>query len=335
MLESSPLTDSFISVIAPLEGVADTRGFVIGASQVLMRNFENYELIIVDNGLSEEAIRTLLPLLAEYPGIRLIRLSRSYDRETAIFAGLDAAIGDHIGILLPESDSPEYIVELVNRTRAGYDIVYGVSTTPRHHSVWSRLTSRLFHWYTRRYLRLDIPTNTTYLIGFNRKAVNALTRIKGRYRHIRHLSRQVGFKTTTFQYRPHSSGSRKERGVLDAFNLAMEIAVSYSRHPLRLVSLLGLFAGAINMVYALYVIAVYLIKDQVAEGWTTLSLQVAGMFFLVFLILVMLSEYVGRILEETRQGPDYHLMEELDSKVLIPAAERRNVTTETTHDVSR
>jgi hypothetical protein len=73
------------------------------------------------------------------------------------------------------------------------------------------------------------------------------------------------------------------------------------------------------------VFLINLFKRDVAAGWTTLSLQNAGMFFLLFLILAVVTEYVGRILNETRERPLYYIAEEANSSVLIAGRDRRNV----------
>src|SRR5438105_2405397 len=105
----------------------------------------------------------------------------------------------------------------------------------------------------------------------------------------------------------------------------MGIIVTNSTHPLRFVSWLGLFGGTLNVLYVGYVAAIYLFKKDVAAGWTTLSLQTAGMFFFVFLILVILSEYIGRILEESKERPLYYVLEERNSSVLLVAVRAEEV----------
>ena len=87
-------------------------------------------------------------------------------------------------------------------------------------------------------------------------------------------------------------------------------------------------ASGLNLLYAMYVLAILLFKQQVQPGWVTLSLQGAGMFFLICLILAMLCEYTGRILEETRDRPLYHVLEERNSSLMIADATRRNVVGE-------
>ena len=54
-------------------------------------------------------------------------------------------------------------------------------------------------------------------------------------------------------------------------------------------------------------LGIYFFKKEVAPGWATLSLQSSAMFFFVFLILVLLSEYVVQILAESQDNPLYHV----------------------------
>ena len=53
--------------------------------------------------------------------------------------------------------------------------------------------------------------------------------------------------------------------------------------------MLGLVASIVNALYVVYVLLIYWFKKHVAEGWTTLSLQHAGMFFFVFLIVAVIA----------------------------------------------
>ncbi len=317
--------DILVTVVAPVLGTAEVMAtFVEDTSSFLAEHYTNYELLLVDAAADEPTLERLGKLLKDLPCIRLIRLSAKANRDVMLFAGLEAAIGDYVIVMLPGSDPVEAIGDMVTIMANGSDIVYGLSEVPTRRSPIAKLGASLFYWYGRKYLGLNIPPDSTYLVGLNRRSINALTRIKGRYRHVRHLTRQVGFKTSVYKYKPELAEGT-ERGLVESMRLAKEIVVSYSQHPLRMVSTLGLVVSGVNLLYALYAIANYLFNQRVSEGWTTLSLEMAVMFFFLFLMLSVICEYLGRILEETRAQPAYHIMEELSSTVLVADATRRNV----------
>lgn len=319
--------DCFVSVATVIDSVSDpTQKFLTNALRSLKDHYTNYELIIIANGLGEDDVESITKLLKTYPCIRIIRLSRQYSQEVATFAAIESAIGDYVLVASPESDPPSVITHLVKMLRDHNDIVFGVSKVPLPYPFLAKLGRKWFFWYSGHFLEVNIPINTTYLMGMNRRAVNALTQIKGQHRHIRHISAQVGFKTTTYEYTPSFQANFAKRGFIKSANLALEIAVSYSRHPLRLMSKLSLLVSLLNVIFAIYTIAVYVARDgHVAAGWTTLSLEISIMFFFVFLMLAVLAEYIGQIREEMRDQPPYHVMEELTSNVLIADETRRNI----------
>ncbi len=320
--------DTFVSVATTLDVVDETtKKFLTTTLSTLKKTYANYELVIVANGLPDDVVEDVAELLKKYPCIRIIRLSRNYNQEVATFAAIESAIGDYVIVTSAQNDPPSAIPKLVDILRAKNDIVFGVSSVPLPYPFLAKLGRKWFFWYSGHFLEVNIPLNTTYLMGMNRRAINALTQIKGHHRHIRHISAQVGFKTANYEYEPKFDTGFAKRGFIKSANLALEIAVSYSRHPLRLLSKISLLVSALNVIVALYTVVTYLARDgHVAEGWTTMTLEMSVMFFFVFLMLAVLAEYIGQIREEMRDQPPYHIMEELTSNVLIADETRRNIS---------
>ena len=144
------------------------------------------------------------------------------------------------------------------------------------------------------------------------------------YRHIRHLARRIGYGYTTQEYTPTDNPSNQRRLKNGVFE-ALEIVTSYSTHPLRFVTWLGLFAGIINVVYACYIVVLNISLSNLAPGWTSTSMQLSLMFFVLFIIIVILSEYIGRIITESYREPNYLVADELVSTVALANVDRRNI----------
>lgn len=327
MAKRTKKIEHFVSVIAPLyNNKKEIKKFTDSTSLLLKKHYTNYEIVFIDNGSTDKTVRILTKLLTKYPCIRLIRLSRKYDMEITIFAGLDVAIGDSMVIMLAQSDPPKYIPKIVSKLTEGFDVVYATTEKKLGSSFWSNSARKIFYWYSNKYLNLNIPKNATHFMALNRRVTNALIQIKSYYRHTKLQSAQFGFATSTISYAPKSlSGIAYEEGLKEAVNQGFDVIFAYSRHPLRFVSLLGIAASVVNLLYAVYVLLIFTFKKEVAEGWTTLSLQTSVMFFFVFFLLTILSEYIGKILEETRDRPPYHIIEELNSKVSVANKRIRNV----------
>lgn len=317
--------DIFVSVVIVLRPETDgVEGYIKELFKLLHSSYTNFEMVLIDNGTSNEELQAVVHLLSELPCIRLIRLSRQLDFDTALFAGLDVSIGDFVCTLDPATDPVVTVTDLVEKNRYS-DVVQGVSKIPIASVFGTQLGRRLFYWYNRKYLGIDIPLNATYYASYSRRAVNSLTASTNRYqRHVRHMARRVGFSYTTYDYKPlqNPSSQRKLRtGVMEA----LEIVASYSTHPLRFVTWLGVIAGAVNVLYAFYVLALNLLGKNLTPGWTSTSMQLSLMFFILFIVLIILSEYIGRILIETHREPSYLVLDELTSEVAVADTSRKNV----------
>jgi polyisoprenyl-phosphate glycosyltransferase len=319
------LLDTFVTVVVIADAHSeDMASRVQQITDLTKENYANYEVLAVDNGLSLEELNGVKSLLQKVACIRIIRLAKSDDIDTAIFAGVEAAIGDYICILY-NNDPIELIPQFVEKNHEA-DIVFGIAQNLYRKTWFERKGTQLFYWYNRKYLHINIPSGSTYYMCLNRNAANALTRNNRAVRHIRHLANMVGFNSTSLEYSLPQNTVYSHAKRRELILRALDLVSGYSNHPLRALSYFGVVAALLNLAYAGYVVAVNLSKTEVVEGWTTLSLQSSVMFFFLFMVIAVLAEYVGKILVEARSEPPYHIMQELGSTVSLADETRRNVT---------
>lgn len=297
--------------------------------QVLHDGYENFELLVLDDGLDDAARAQLRVLLTELDCVRVIRLSRRFGRDAALAAGLESAIGDVVVALDLRTDPVELVPELVARCRQGSGAVVGVDPLRTGQSDWEKAGARWFYRVARRVCDLESVEHATSLMALSRPALGALLKIKEQSRHPQLFLPYIGFDLQRLTYRPGGRTSRA-RGLFGSVDRAIDLLVTGSMRPLRLISWLSLSASAVNALWMLYVVLIALFKDHVAEGWPTQSLQSGTMFFLLFLVLAVLGEYVGRILGESRRRPQYVLLDEWASSVVVEREKRRNVVGEST-----
>ncbi len=326
--------DCFVSVVAPVCNDSKiVEAFIADVIKVLQEKYANFELVLVDDGSDDDTVAKISLLLNKYDCIRLIRLSRKFGEEIAIATGLDSVIGDYVVVMLPNCDPPQLIPEIVHEARNGAGIVFGVNNNRSNYSFLMRVGSSLFHWYCKKVLKLNVPKGSTQFRVLSRQAVNAVIQTREKYRYLRILSSRIGYVTASFVYDPMNRKETSERrSLFEAASIAMNIIIKTSRHPLRFVSWLGILAGVMNVFYTSFVVYSYIFGGEIARGWTTLSLQNAAMFFFVFLILTVMSEYVGQMVVESEGRPLYYVLEERNSSVLVADRERRNVVEETVED---
>ncbi len=325
----SRVASCFVSVVVPLyNDAALIDAFVEETAAVLEAAFEHYELVLVDDGSTDDTVARVRELLGRVVGLRLLRLSRNNGHDIALSAGLDGAIGDYVVTLLPSYDPPKQIPAMVELSMREDAVVYGTCRRVPGDSWAVALGRRLFQRLSTRMLDIPLQKDATVFHVFPRAALNAMLQLKDKVRYLRLFAPLVAPKIVPFPYQPEVRSRVRGRGFFASMGVATDIIVSNSVRPLRAVSALGLLGSFLNLLYIGYVFAIAIFKKEVAEGWVTLSLQNAGMFLLLFMILTVLSEYLGRVLAETKNRPLYHVLEELNSSVLLPPDERRNVVTE-------
>lgn len=328
--EMQPKLECFVSAVVPLADDADiVEAAVRELVAVLSKNYTHYEVILIDDGSTDETVTIIDRLLREVECLRLVRLSRRFGQEIAISAGLEGAIGDFTVVLLPDSDPPELIPQMIRRAREGAGCVFGIRQGNAVRSWWKTAGWNFFSRYCKKFLHLEMPAGMTHFRVLSRKTVNAITQVKDRTRYLRTLSAYVGFANQGFEYElRHRRGIPREKSFFESVGLAVNIIIANSLHPLRFASLLSIGLFIWNFAYLSWIFGVHVVKRNVAEGWTTQAIEQGVMFGGVFLVLAVLCEYTGRILEESRHRPLYHLLEERQSNILVTRPDRQNVVTD-------
>jgi hypothetical protein len=319
--------DIFVSLIAVSAGAEDIlAGFVRDAGTTLAGLYTNYEIIVISDPSQQMAMDSVKPLLGEIQCVRYLRLTRAVPRDMAFLAGLDAAVGDFVVAMHPDLDPLSEVRAMIDECRQGNEVVQGRQSLAA--TGWAyRIARSVFGLLSRWLVVADIPPGYTEFRVLSRSAVNAVTRVRSRRRFFPILADEIGLDLKHYPYQRSSRSGRAEKQNLSiAIRAGMSVLLHYSILPLRIVSIAGLLGSGLSLLYSLYVVLVYLFKSDIQPGWTTMSLQVSGLFALVFLMLSLLGECVGRLLEEGLERPLYHLRDEQSSAVMLANLQQRNVT---------
>jgi len=324
-----------ISVVAPVHNLAGSlESFLEDATRALESHYAFFEIILVDDGSTDATPSVAATLLNRFERVRYLRLSRHFGTEVAISAGLDSAIGDFTVILSPETDPCERIPELITQARRSGGILCGIAPGLKKRNPFTQHAASLFLSYCHQKLGIELKPDSTDFRILSRQVVNAITQIKDRRRYLRLFTVTVGYDIQYFEYLPICrTGKTQRASFMDEVNQAIDIVVTSSPHPLRLVSRIGMIASILNALYIGYIALVYFLKPHVAEGWTTSSMEISVMFFFLFLILAVLCEYVGRLLEEVQDRPLYFIAQEKNSSVLLEHQVKKNIVHVSTEPV--
>ncbi|MEV0898990.1 glycosyltransferase family 2 protein [Actinoplanes sp. NPDC049802] len=307
MTESSrPL----ISVVAPIynEGEGVDR-FVARLGEVLGAASLHYELVLVDDGSSDDSWSRIARQALVDSRVRGLRLSRNFGKEAALLAGLEHAAGDAVVVI--DSDlqhPPSAIPAMVRRWQEGAHVVEAVKRNRAGQGIGNRLGSRIFNRSFTRLTRVDLVDATDFrLLG--RPAVEALRRLPEHSTFFRGTSSWIGFTRATVEVDiDHREGGASRWTLRGLFRLAVNGLTSFTSAPLHMVTLAGLAFAVFAVVLGVQTLARWISGGSVA-GFTTviLLLLVTGTFVLIGLGVI--GEYLARIHEEVRARPRYLVQE--------------------------
>ena len=267
------------------------------------------DFILVSNGLEPDSLDHVRRAADEIDDLQVFVLADEVDADVAFFAGLENAIGDTMITLdLANFDGP-LLGDMIQAAKCGNDIVVAQRAAPATGLYW--MARRMFLNLYKNISGVD-EARLSVQKALSRAAVNYITRHGDGAQLLRTLAVRSGFRTA---YLNSSVEDRRPRSIGAAVSKGIRMMTSGTNRPLRLVSLLGLAGGSLNLLYMFYVLSVLLFKSSVAEGWTTMSLQFSGMFFLISVMLSLMAEYILQIHSRSLRNPSYYIAEEFRSNV--------------------
>lgn len=307
--------DIKLSVIAPMfneEAVIEL--YLEKTIDVLNSHFADYELILVDDGSTDHTVSRCLSYIKANKKIRLLSFSRNYGHEIASTAGLDHATGDCV--ILMDADlqhPPELIPDMVQKAGEGFDVVCAARTNREHESWFKKTTANLFYHLSSKMTGFELQADTGNFRLINRNVVDSLKKMKESNRHLVMMFAYVGFKTASISYHcPPRAAGKTKYNLHKLIVLSLDSIVGFSSRPLRIMSCFSVFISIIMMLYAGFILLEKLFSHQhLADGIASVIFLTSGLFSVLFLFLAIISEYIGRILIETKNRPLYNLKQEI------------------------
>ena len=240
--------------------------FIDQVSHLLSSKFEFYEILLVDNYSSDQTSDSIVRLQESTPNLRLIRLSQIYSTETALTAALDNSIGDFVVVMEPRYDSVELIPDLIEHALQGSDIVVVRQNIQQRYSRLDRLVGEFTLKIASRLIGQPLRIDESRFRVYSRRAVNALAQVRRKRRYLKYANALIGYSQSSINS-PHTTDTqRKPVHRLESISLLVDMIVSNSGSPLRITSLIGLFASFLSLLYAIYIILITLLRDNIVEG---------------------------------------------------------------------
>jgi polyisoprenyl-phosphate glycosyltransferase len=274
----------------------------------------DYELIVVDNASDDESVTVLKNLTGEngLPNLQVYALTKEVDSETASWVGLENALGDFVAVIDPLAEDIAFLPQMLDKAVSGADVVFANNAQKPVQGLAYKVAYAAFYVLYKWFNGIDLAKDAPQYRILSKRVVNFILQHPQPAMTYRHLPATGGFSRANLDYdAPPRVASTKHLG--NSIDRGVRLLVSTTRAPMRLVTSLSLFGAIANLVYSAYVVAIGFLKDDVAPGWISLSLQQSGMFFLISMVLLVLGEYILNMVSLSNEGPPYYVGQEFTS----------------------
>lgn len=317
---SHPAEGSQVSVVVPAyneEG--NIRKLCTELVEVLSALRMSWEIIFCDDGSTDETWQEITALHQQDGRAKGIRLSRNFGHQCALWAGLSQASGKLVITMDADLQHPPAIIpQLVQERQKGNKIVHTVRLDREHISRFKRVTSKLFYRIFSSLCGVKLECGMADFRLLDRQVVDSMLHFREQGVFLRGMVQWVGFPSSTvnFQCQDRYSGISKYT-LKKMVKLALGGVTSYSLVPLRLSIFVGIVTGLAALGEMLYAICVKLFTDTAVPGWASVVGVVSFLFGVLFILLGVIGEYIGRILIEVKCRPRFLVSEQVGLQAIV------------------
>jgi len=297
-----------LSLVVPMHNEeGNLQKFLDRTSSTMVDLGVSWEVIFINDGSSDNSLAEALSLHEQHDEVNVIDLSRNFGKEIALSAGLDYATGDAIVEIDADLEHPpETIVDMVEKWREGYQIVFAKRKSrdkePALKRFGARLYYKIFGWLS----NLENHDKLGDFCLLDRCVVDRLIEFPEHNRFMKGLVAWTGFKQgfVTYELGSRTAGQSKWN-YWRLWNFALEGITSFSSIPLRVWTYIGGFVAFLAFLYTAIIVTKTVILGIDVPGYASLLSVVLFLGGVQLIGLGVLGEYIGRIFTEVKNRPLY------------------------------
>ena len=308
-----------ISIVIPLYNEEESLPELVAwIERVCTENQFTHEVIMIDDGSTDNSWEVVKNLSAQYPAVKAIRFQRNYGKSPALYMGFKAAAGNVVITMDADlQDSPDEISGLYRMiVLEGYDLVSGWKKVRYDNAFTKNLPSKLYNGVNRWISGIQLHDMNCGLKAYKRKVVKSIEVYGEMHRFIPVLAKHAGFRRIgekVVQHRPRKYGVSKfgwERfinGFLDL--LSIQFVSRFGKKPMHLFGALGAFTFFTSFVFIVYLV-IAKIRLGAAIGLTNNPVFYIALTAMVMGTLFFLTGFVSELVVRNAADRNVYLTEE-------------------------
>jgi glycosyltransferase involved in cell wall biosynthesis len=313
---NSKTAGSRVSVVVPAFNEAGTLATLVKKIDHALVDVVDggYEIVLVDDGSTDESWAEMGAIARTNPRARAIRLRRNFGKAAALSVGIDAARGSVIVTMDADlQDDPIDIPRFLEKIADGFDVVSGWKES-RKDPLTKTIPSRLFNFITAKASGIRLHDFNCGFKAYRAEVFDHVSLYGELHRYVPVLAHGFGFKVGEMPVIHHSRvhGRSKygvERFLRGAVDLLTIVAITqYSSRPGHLFGGIGAALGAVGFLILSYLSILWFAGGGPIGNRPLLTFGVLlAIVSLQFLFFGMLAEM---ILFRSRRMPPHRLTKE-------------------------
>jgi polyisoprenyl-phosphate glycosyltransferase len=309
--------DLKISVISPFFNESgNIENYISSLNQYFVGKNYSTEIILVDDGSSDDSIELLKHQNFGNYDIKLIKLSKNFGAQAAVRAGIKHSTGDYITFLPADLQDPLDLIDrsLEKVTGTDTDIVYAFRKTTNN-SFFESTFSKFYSSMMRKFVNPKFPGKGFDIVFFNKKVKYNLDQNIELNSSIQLQILSLGYKSESIYYDKKERKVGKSKWTFSKkMKLFIDSFVAFSFAPIRLVSMVGISFFIVGVFWTAYIILRKLIFNDLASGWPALMSILTIGFGITNISLGIIAEYLWRTLDASRKRPLFIIDEVIQLK---------------------
>jgi glycosyltransferase involved in cell wall biosynthesis len=300
-----------LSVVIPAYNEEESIGEFVMTVIDAIKQISLVEIIVVDDGSSDNTASIVRQIATEYPVVHLVRLHKNSGHMAAITAGLKSCSGDWVATIDADGqDDPYLIPEMIKAcTSNNVQICFMGRENRNNDPLRHRIFSPIFYRFLSGSTGGSTPIQAADFRLMSKKVVSVLNLLPETNRVYRVLVPTLGFQSITLSYERrirHKGDSKYSFFKLAKLGIRSFLATSGA--PLRWVSFVSICFALLSLMIATIAFFQGFANGGI-PGWASLALMISTLFFFQSIATLVICEFLLILLADVRQRPLYQIME--------------------------
>ena len=304
-----------ISFVIPCYNSAKTISNVINEIIETVKNKNDYEIILVNDGSKDKTYEVIDSLGKKNKKIKGINLAKNFGQHAALLTGLRYTSGDIVVCLDDDGQTPaNECYKLIEEIHNGKDVVYAKYNT-KQHSSFRNFGTKINDLMTRSLLNKPKNLYISSYFACKKYIVDEIVRYSNPYPYMQGLVLRTtnNISNVEINHRNREIGSSGYT-IKKLFGLWMNGFTAFSVKPLRIATITGSIVAVIGFIYGIYLIIRKLCNLTLVLGYSSIMATLLFIGGMIMLMLGLIGEYIGRIYICINDSPQSIIKETVNIK---------------------